>query len=189
MLLVVDQPATIGAPPVAVARAEGIAVAYLPGHAMRRIADLHAGEAKKDARDAYIIAEAARSLPHTLESLKLADNGVAELAMLCGLDDDLSSSPCYETALFTARRRQKPIDNNIGAPQPQRQECGTVVDAVLSEDARDVLVSGEGAVPLDGSDPLLRQAGEQAPQHATLHRVLSNYTSAVRRLLDKGEVN
>ncbi|ALZ55671.1 ISSfl2 ORF [Shigella sonnei] len=31
---------------------------------MRRIADLHAGEAKTDARDAAIIAEAARTLPH-----------------------------------------------------------------------------------------------------------------------------
>jgi transposase len=89
-LLVVDQPATVGALPVAVARAEGVLVAYLPGLAMRRIADLHAGEAKTDARDAYIIAEAARSLPHTLRSLKLADNQVAELTMLCGFDEDLA---------------------------------------------------------------------------------------------------
>ena len=73
VLLVVDQPATVGALPVAVARDEGVLVAYLPGLAMRRIADLHAGEAKTDARDAYIIAEAARSLPHTLRSLKLAE--------------------------------------------------------------------------------------------------------------------
>ena len=90
VLIVVDQPATIGALPVALARAEGVAVAYLPGLAMRRIADLHAGEAKTDARDAYIIAEAARSMPHTLRSLKLADNEVAELTMLCGFDDDLA---------------------------------------------------------------------------------------------------
>jgi transposase len=90
ILLVVDQPATVGALPIAVARAEGVLVAYLPGLAMRRIADLHAGEAKTDARDAYIIAEAARSLPHTLRSLKLADNEVAELTMLCGFDDDLA---------------------------------------------------------------------------------------------------
>jgi transposase len=90
ILLVVDQPATVGALPVAVARAEGVQVAYLPGLAMRRIADLHAGEAKTDARDAYIIAEAARSMPHTLRSLKLADNQVAELTMLCGFDDDLA---------------------------------------------------------------------------------------------------
>jgi transposase len=90
ILLVVDQPATVGALPVAVARAEGVLVAYLPGLAMRRIADLHAGEAKTDARDAYIIAEAARSMPHTLRSLRLTDSEVAELTMLCGFDDDLA---------------------------------------------------------------------------------------------------
>ena len=48
VLLVVDQPATIGALPVAVALDEGITVAYLPGLAMRRIADLHPGSAKTD---------------------------------------------------------------------------------------------------------------------------------------------
>jgi hypothetical protein len=68
LLFVVDQPATIGALPVAVARDEGVLVAYLPGLAMRRIADLHASEAKTDARDAADIAEAARSMPHTLRS-------------------------------------------------------------------------------------------------------------------------
>ncbi|AIV88842.1 IS110 family RNA-guided transposase [Burkholderia pseudomallei] len=87
LLFVVDQPATIGALPVAIARDEGVMVAYLPGLAMRRIADLHAGEAKTDARDAAIIAEAARSMPHTLRSLRLADEPLAELTMLCGFDD------------------------------------------------------------------------------------------------------
>jgi len=91
ILLVVDQPATVGALPVAVAGAEGVLVAYLPGLAMRRIADLHAGEAKTDARDAYIIAEAARSMPHALRSLKIADSQVAELTMLCGFDEDLAA--------------------------------------------------------------------------------------------------
>ena len=43
VLLVVDQPATIGALPVAVALDEGVTVAYLPGLAMRRIADLPPG--------------------------------------------------------------------------------------------------------------------------------------------------
>ncbi|SRW17944.1 transposase [Shigella sonnei] len=91
ILLVVDQPATIGALPVAVARSEGVLVGYLPGLAMRRIADLHAGEAKTDARDAAIIAEAARTLPHALRTLKLADEQIAELSMLCGFDDDLAA--------------------------------------------------------------------------------------------------
>ncbi len=90
LLLVVDQPATIGALPVAVAQSEGIMVGYLPGLAMRRIADLHPGEAKTDARDAAIIAEAARSLPHTLRSIAMADKQAAELSMLCGFDDDLA---------------------------------------------------------------------------------------------------
>jgi hypothetical protein len=44
----------------------GCEVAYFPGLAMRRIADLHPGAAKTDARDAYVIADAARTLPHTL---------------------------------------------------------------------------------------------------------------------------
>ncbi|MCU1443511.1 MAG: transposase [Cryobacterium sp.] len=90
VLFIVDQPATIGALPVTVAHAEGVTVGYLPGLAMRRIADLHPGEAKTDARDAFIIAEAARTLPHALRSLQLADDQVAELTMLCGFDDDVA---------------------------------------------------------------------------------------------------
>jgi transposase len=90
ILVVVDQPATIGALPVAVAQAAGTLVGYLPGLAMRRIADLHPGEAKTDARDAFIIADAARTMPHTLRSVQLADTQLAELSMLCGFDDDLA---------------------------------------------------------------------------------------------------
>lgn len=89
VLVIVDQPATIGALPIAVAQAEGVLVGYLPGLAMRRIADLHAGEAKTDARDAAIIAQAARTLPHALRSIQIADESVAELSMLCGFDDDV----------------------------------------------------------------------------------------------------
>jgi len=90
VLFVVDQPATIGALPVAVARAQGVAVGYLPGLAMRRIADLHAGEAKTDARDAAVIAHAARTMPHTLRALRRDDELTGELAMLCGFDEDLA---------------------------------------------------------------------------------------------------
>lgn len=64
VLLVVDQPATIGALPVAVAQScEGVEAAYLPGLATLRIADLHPGSAKTHARDAAIVAEAARTIP------------------------------------------------------------------------------------------------------------------------------
>jgi transposase len=90
VLVVVDQPATIGALPVTVARACGHDVGYLPGLAMRRIADLYPGTAKTDARDAYVIADAARTLPHTLRRVDVGDDTLAELGVLVGYDDDLA---------------------------------------------------------------------------------------------------
>ena len=101
-MFVVDQPASIGVLPLAVARDEGVEVGYLPGLAMRRIAELHPGEAKTDARDAAVIAEAARSLPHSLRALRADDEQTAELAMLAGFDEDLAAHrarPCEERSL------------------------------------------------------------------------------------------
>jgi hypothetical protein len=112
VLVVVDQPATIGALPVAVARAVGCQVAYLPGLAMRRIADLHPGAAKTDARDAYVIAEAARTMPHTLRRVDAGEEVLAELGVLIGFDDDIEvrtlargwASRIPSTSAATARR-------------------------------------------------------------------------------------
>lgn len=73
--MIVDQPASIGALPLTVARDAGCKVAYLPGLSMRRIADLYPGEAKTDARDAAVIVDAARTMPHTVRSLELTDAG------------------------------------------------------------------------------------------------------------------
>ncbi|WP_457464638.1 IS110 family RNA-guided transposase [Streptomyces sp. TE5632] len=91
VLVIVDQPASIGVLPLTVARDAGCRVAYLPGLAMRRIADLHPGEAKTDARDAAVIADAARTMPHTLRSLELTDEITAELTVLVGFDQDLAA--------------------------------------------------------------------------------------------------
>ena len=90
VLVVVDQLHSIGALPVAVAQAMGIEVAYLPGLSMRRLADLHPGKAKTDARDAHIIANAALSVPHTLRRLDIPSQAQADLSMLLGYDDDLA---------------------------------------------------------------------------------------------------
>jgi hypothetical protein len=57
---------------------------------MRRIADLYPGESKTDARDAAVIADAARTMPHTLRNLAPDDETVAELNMIVGFDDDLA---------------------------------------------------------------------------------------------------
>ena len=90
MLVVVDQPATIGALAVAVAQDMGITVGYLPGLSMRRIADLTPGSAKTDAKDAAVIAQAARTMPHTLRAVSTSDEDAAALSMLTGLDLDLA---------------------------------------------------------------------------------------------------
>src|SRR5699024_1784163 len=70
VLVIVDQPNTIGALPVAVARDCGADIANLPGLAMRKAADLYPGQAKTDAQDAFIIADTARTMPHTLRSVE-----------------------------------------------------------------------------------------------------------------------
>ncbi|WP_331752571.1 IS110 family transposase [Streptomyces chartreusis] len=82
VLVVVDQPASLGALPLAVARYMRCPVTYLPGLTMRRIADLYPGEAKTDARDAFVITDAARVMPHTLRLVELQDETIAELEMV-----------------------------------------------------------------------------------------------------------
>ncbi|ESZ99881.1 transposase [Frankia sp. CcI6] len=89
--MIVDQPTSIGALAIAVARQMGLDVAYLPGLTMRRLADLHPGESKTDARDAYVIADAARTLPHTLRRVGTDDETLAGLTVLVGYDSDLAA--------------------------------------------------------------------------------------------------
>ena len=91
VLVIVDQPNTIGALPIAVARSMGITVAYLPGLAMRRAADLYPGNAKTDAKDAFVIADAARTMPHTLRRVDAGEETLAELKVLVGFDEDLAA--------------------------------------------------------------------------------------------------
>ena len=86
LLVVVDQPATIGALAVEVAQDMGITVGYLPGLSMRRIADLTPGSAK----DAAVMAGAARTMPHTLHAISTSDEETAALSMLTGFDLDLA---------------------------------------------------------------------------------------------------
>ncbi|CAB0824385.1 IS110 family transposase [Corynebacterium diphtheriae] len=90
VLVVVDQPNTIGALPIAVARACGCEVGYLPGLAMRKAADLYPGRAKTDKRDAFIIADTARTMPHTLRAVDRNNEVLSALKMLSGFDDDIA---------------------------------------------------------------------------------------------------
>lgn len=135
VLLVVDQPASIGALPIAVARDLGIDVGYLPGLAMRRLADLHPGQSKTDARDAYVIADAARTMPHTLRRVGPDDETLAALTVLAGYDQDLAAQatrltnrlrdallhvhPALERALGAHLDRPGVLAVLVAAPSPQ----------------------------------------------------------------------
>lgn len=101
VLLVVDQPNTIGSLPLAVARDMGVAVAYLPGGAMRKAAQLLPGDAKTDERDAYVIAFTALHMPSTLRDCGSDDETLAGLKVLSGYDEDLA----WETTRHVNRLR------------------------------------------------------------------------------------
>lgn len=96
VLMVVDQPNTIRALPIAVARDAGCLVGYLPGLAMRKAADLYPGRSKTDRRDAFIIADTARTMPHTLRAVDCDNDVLSALKMLSGFDDDIAKD-CTRT--------------------------------------------------------------------------------------------
>lgn len=93
VLVIADQPASTGALPLTVARDTGRKVAYPPGPATRRTADLHPDETKTDAKDAAITADTARTMPHTPRSPEPTDETTTELTALAGSDQD----PAAET--------------------------------------------------------------------------------------------
>jgi transposase len=89
--LAIDQPGSIAQLVLAVAARHGVPVAYIPGLVMRRAADLYPGEAKTDRRDAYIIADTARTRRkqvHWLDSS--SDELLEQLRVLNGFDTDLA---------------------------------------------------------------------------------------------------
>lgn len=92
VLVVVDQPNNIGRLTVAVARDAGATVRYLPGLAMRQLSRIHAGNAKTDIRDAFVIAHAGANLPDALRSVDREEEVFLQLKVLNGIDEDLARS-------------------------------------------------------------------------------------------------
>jgi transposase len=88
--LVIDQPGSIGALALALARRRGVPVAYVPGLVMRRASELYPGEAKTDRRDSFVLADTARTHAHRLHWLEPSDELIEQLGLLSGYDDDLS---------------------------------------------------------------------------------------------------
>lgn len=89
--LVIDQPGSIAQLALALARSRETPVAYIPGLVMRRAADLYPGEAKTDRRDAFVIADTARTRRTQVHWLVIDDELLLQLRVLNGLDTDLAA--------------------------------------------------------------------------------------------------
>ena len=88
----IDQPGSIAQLVLAVAARRGVPVAYVPGLVMRRAADLYPGEAKTDRRDAYVLADTARTRRKQVHWLDAgSDELLAQLRVLNGFDIDLAA--------------------------------------------------------------------------------------------------
>ena len=87
-LLVVDQPGSFGRLTVAVARDMGIDVAQIPPKRFRQVAETY-GEGKSDAKDAFIIADAARSTPRNVELLGSRGDAIAAIRVVTSCRDDV----------------------------------------------------------------------------------------------------
>lgn len=90
--LVIDQPGSIAQLAIAVAADRGVPVAYIPGFVMRRAADLYPGEAKTDRRDAFVIADTARTRRRQIQWLDTGSDALLDqLRILNGFDIDLAA--------------------------------------------------------------------------------------------------
>jgi len=90
--LVIDQPGSIAQLAIAVAAQQQVPVAYVPGLVMRRAADLYPGEAKTDRRDAFVIADTARTRRRSVHWLDAGnDEMLDQLRVLNGFDVDLAA--------------------------------------------------------------------------------------------------
>lgn len=90
--LVIDQPGSIAQLAIAIAAQREVPVAYVPGLVMRRAADLYPGEAKTDRRDAFVIADTARTRRRSVHWLDAgSDELLDQLRVLNGFDVDLAA--------------------------------------------------------------------------------------------------
>lgn len=142
--LVIDQPGSIAQLAIAVARQLGVPVAYVPGLVMRRAADLYPGEAKTDRRDAFVIADTARTRRRSVHWLDTgSDELLDQLRVLNGFDVDLAA----DLTRLTNRLRDSlvavspALERAVGA----RLHQGGVRDLIAKYPAPTALRTASGA--------------------------------------------
>lgn len=87
--VVVDQPNGGAAALIQACWDNQVPVGYLHGLAMARARDFYEGEAKTDPKDAFVIADVARTHPSRIVALTPVPQERARIELLCGRDEDL----------------------------------------------------------------------------------------------------
>jgi transposase len=118
--LVIDMPSSSAQMLLAVARKREVPVAYVTGLQMRRAAELYAGAAKTDPRDARVLAEFARRHADQLAWLDVTDELLAKLRILNGRDVDLAedanraSNRCRDALVSISPALERALGARLG---------------------------------------------------------------------------
>lgn len=121
ILLVADQPNTIGALSSAIATSLGLDVAYLPELTMCRVTDPHAGQAKTEAKYTLNIVTIAGIMAHTSANRKAPTTGMFKASTKLAVAaqtwlDQVGNGPATEGIKTSYRKTvHKHIIPNIGA--------------------------------------------------------------------------
>ena len=96
VLVTVDQPGCIGRLVVSVAQELGLDVAQIPPRTFKKAADTY-GEAKSDARDAFVIADSSRTTPRMISPVKEHSEAMESVKALCSFRADAvkERTGCY----------------------------------------------------------------------------------------------
>ena len=120
--LVIDMPSSAAQLLLTIAHARRIPVAYVTGLQMRRAADLYAGAAKTDPRDAWVLADFARRHADQLAWIEVSDELLAKLRILNGRDVDLAedanraSNRCRDALTSISPALERAIGSRLGHP-------------------------------------------------------------------------
>ncbi len=99
-----------------------VPVAYVNGLVIRRAADLYAGAAKTDPRDAWVLADYARRNPDRLQWTKPSDELLVRLRVLNGHDTDLAGDAnrtinrCRDTLLALSPALERILGHRLTQP-------------------------------------------------------------------------
>ena len=120
--VVVDMTASGAQLLLTIAAERGVPVAYVTGLQMRRAADLYAGTAKTDPRDAWVLADFARRNADRLTWLEVTDELLVRLRVLNGRDVDLATDSnrvinrCRGALVAVSPALERAIGHRLGQP-------------------------------------------------------------------------